>query len=263
MITIGTFRKIWEMIGGSLLWSKSAQGVRQVGGSGIYCGIPPSGTIAANGVYTTPTALLALVTTSVPGTWCYLPAGALASGAAGLYWFAWTSTTTATVYAPAVPINTATGFDAYLPDIAQMTLAVGSGTAFSQPISTNIAVSTHKIPGGFLGKRGTLMTEFNAVSSSSAGTKSATVRLNNTTISSAALTTNVYFASKLVSVRNMGVTNIQQSFGNNAVGSANNTPPAVIAIDTLNDFYSQFCVQIPATTDWAFICGNVLALPKD
>lgn len=251
----------WSALGKQLLRQKSSCNIAQLGGSGVYSGVAPSGTVAANGIFTAGTAMVAHTSTSVPGTWLYFPAGAMANGVAGLYWCVWSSLTTAQVYSISTMPNTANGFDPYVPAAGSIAAVVGSGLAFTQTISTNIVVASYDIPAGLLGSRGAIMFEDGFSSNSSATAKSVSIRLSNSVIVTSSITTSPYIPHGPKFIRNIG-DNAKQITYATVAGTVTTTLPVFTTINTSVSQKLQVCVQLAAATDWAVGCCNAFVIPR-
>lgn len=113
-------------------------------------GIPyikaPSGTVATNGGVTLGTAL---PTTYDMGAWVYLPAGAVVSGLAGLYWVVFSSTTVGQVYTNYIDPTVA--FDPSTKPSGTLVTATGSNSAYTGLATTATFININ-IPGNTVGE---------------------------------------------------------------------------------------------------------------
>lgn len=141
----------------------------------VPVGLPVSGsTIGANGTLTLASALPLTFADGPLGIWMFFPAGAVVGGPAGFYWTVMTSATVGQVYTNYVDPTLQTTWPAE--PTGGLTLAVGSGAAFTQSTS-NLRCGQFVLPGGTLLKGDVLRWSISVVSSG-AGTKSYTPRIN-------------------------------------------------------------------------------------
>lgn len=120
--------------------------VRVLAQTGIPYIKAPSGTVATNGVVTLGTAL---PTTYDMGAWVYLPAGAVVSGLAGLYWVVFSSTTVGQVYTNYIDPTVA--FDPSTKPSGTLVTATGSNSAYTGLATTATFISIN-IPGNTVGE---------------------------------------------------------------------------------------------------------------
>ncbi|OHE77781.1 MAG: hypothetical protein A3F67_08050 [Verrucomicrobia bacterium RIFCSPHIGHO2_12_FULL_41_10] len=145
--------------------------------------VPNSSTVATNGNIT----VTALPATYSEGAWVYLPAGAVVSGLAGLYWTVFSSTTAGSVKTNYVDPAT-TEFVPYIPT-GTITTAVGSNAAYTTTTATdlplvNITLLANSVSPGSAIKMFSRVTCPNA-----ADAKTVTHLLGATSIGSQAFTT--------------------------------------------------------------------------
>lgn len=152
--------------------------------TGAILGLPRNGsTIAADGTLTLSETLPFTFSGGPMGVWMYFPAGAVVSGAAGLYWTVMTSGTAGTVYTNYYNPATATAWPAAEPG-GPLTAAVGSGAAFTTPV-TNITAARCTLPAGTLTPGDVIRWSLTAIGTG-AGTKSYTARIGGTQLGSSA-----------------------------------------------------------------------------
>lgn len=111
--------------------------------------IVPNGTVATNGTITLGTALAIIYANA----WIYLPDGAVVGGSAGLYFCQFASTTVGQVFT-----NFNDASSAFVPDVITSGLAnaVGSNSAYTQTVATELTVASVTIPAGAIGNNGSL-----------------------------------------------------------------------------------------------------------
>lgn len=128
--------------------------------------IAPAGTIATAGTVTLGTALQHVYRQA----WVYFPASAVVGGAAGLYYTIFSSTTVGVVYTNFVDAAT-TAFTPSIPTILG-DVVVGSNSAYTQTVTSDLALVNITVPAGMLGSSGTLSLEalFSLFSSGNAKT---------------------------------------------------------------------------------------------
>ena len=128
--------------------------------------IAPAGTIATAGTVTLGTALQHVYRQA----WVYFPANAVVGGAAGLYYVIFSSTTVGVVYTNFVDAAT-TAFTPSVPTIVGSAV-VGSNSAYTQTVTSDLALVNITIPANMLGASGTVSLEalFSLFSSANAKT---------------------------------------------------------------------------------------------
>ena len=105
--------------------------------------------------------------------WIYLPATALVSGIAGLYYAHFTSTTTGTIY-QAYALPSTTPFTPYDADATTVySPVVGTGTQFTQ-VTTTTKLANVTLPGGSMGNNGSVRFTITFSGTGTATTKSIT-----------------------------------------------------------------------------------------
>lgn len=149
--------------------------------------VPPDGTIDALGAITLGTALQF----TYPKAWIFLPASAVVSGLAGLYYVEFTSTTVGTVYTNYVNAATTT-FTARAPTTIG-SAAVGSAVAFTTVVTTDHTIANITVPANTLGTSGNLSVRSTFATSTSANAKTIKVNFGNLNISTVAPTTSLSF----------------------------------------------------------------------
>jgi len=154
--------------------------------SGIPVIIPSSGTVATNGTITLTTAL----PTTYSDAWIWLPAGAVVSGLAGLYYVEFSSTTVGQVYTLYYnPANVP--FEPFDPVTAAHVNAVGSNSGYTQTTATDLSVIRATIPGGLMGPSGQMMIKLVTSTPTNANAKTPKIVFGSTTIHNAAITTSL------------------------------------------------------------------------
>lgn len=227
-----------------------AAAVRLLGQAGIPCIIPPNGTVATNGTITVGTAL----PLTYPQAWVYLPAGAVVGGAAGWYYTAFSSTTVGQVYTA----YKATMDTPHIP--TTLTAAVGSNSAYTTLVATDVVLGSVSIPAGTLGRNGAV--EYCGFFSynSTAGAKVSKVLFGGgTVVSSSATTTTGITVRKRVQNRAANSQVIQASL---ETGATVSVAPTLLAIDTTADVVAAFAGQVAVATDYLILeAWSIQALP--
>lgn len=151
--------------------------------SGVPVILVPNGTVATNGTITVGTALPA---TYSGGAWIRLPAGAVVSGSAGLYWCVFSSTTVGQVYT-----NFSDPVTQFIPTVPGGTLvaAVGSNVAYTQTTGSAITLINATIPAMALETLGAFLVNRSFSYNLAAGNKVFTLRLGATQVSSSSRST--------------------------------------------------------------------------
>ena len=204
----------------------------------------PNGTVATNGTVTLGTALPA---TYSGGAWIRLPANAIVSGAAGLYWCVFSSTTVGQVYT-----NFADPASEFIPSIPVGTLvaATGSNSAYTQSTGADVTLVNVLLPANSMGVTGSLIISPFVASPNNANnkiwrTKSGSTNLNSTTNTTATAD------ARPVIFRNAGAANL--NFSNGFLGYAqggSTYPYNRLAIDTSANQTITFTGQMAVATDY-------------
>ena len=214
--------------------------------STIPAGIPPNGTIAADGTIT----LVAALRIAYPHCWIYLPAGAVVGGLAGMYYVRMTSTTVGQVFTNYFNATT-TEFVPFIPTGTPV-LAVGSGSAYTQTTGSTLQIFNKTINGGILGNNGMIRTSPIFSISNNANAKVMRTQFGNGNAWSVNLTT-IGGHAAITTLRNTGVSNAQ------VLGLANNGDVGTVTFNntTVNTAIDQplhITGQITvATTDYVFL----------
>lgn len=234
--------------------------------SSLQMGIPSSGTITAAGALTMTTALDIIygpTNNNIPGIWLYFPATAFATAPAGWYWCVMTSTTLGTVYAAnyVPPLTASIGQSA--------TPIVGSGSGYTQTVSSLRYAPIVAIPGNSMGPNGSLRVTSTQSNNNSAGGKSfgmfwsaSSTMSSANTLQSLAVTTSTTGRFQ-AQMDNAGATN-SQIWMQPAVAAfgTTSTPTQASSIDTTQTTYIGIGMNLAVATDWV-ICQSLLveALP--
>jgi hypothetical protein len=142
--------------------------------SAIASGIAPTGTVAANGAFTSGTAF---AVTYSAGLWLFFPAGAVFSGsAAGSYWTVMSSTTVGTIF------NNLKQAQNQLPGVLVPVVDAGPG-AFTGAGTVNKTLMSFNLLGGKLGAHGQLRINTEYTYNTTAGNKAFILTLGATTLS--------------------------------------------------------------------------------
>lgn len=196
---------------------------RVLGQQGIPCILPGDGTVATNGTITVGVALAL----TYAQAWVYLPAGAVVGGLAGWYYTVFASTTVGQVY---------TAYQAamdrpYIP--GTLTAAVGSNTAYTQPLGADIVLGTITVPANLLGANGAIDVHAFTSFLTSANDKITKLKFGGSTVvtNTATTTTGISFR-KRVQNRGTGKQVIHAVF---ETGAGVATTASQLAIDTTAD----------------------------
>lgn len=165
---------------------------------GVPVGLPPSGTIAANGALTLTAALPATYT---GGIWLRFPAGAVSGDATGgIYWCVMSSPTAGVVYAGKIDVAAP-----FVPTIGSVAggAAAGSGSAYTQTINADITLANVTLAGGAMGGSGHLVVEYEASYPNSANVKTLRAKVGTVEVSTQSGTTTTY-CRRRGTLRNQG-----------------------------------------------------------
>ncbi len=221
--------------------------------STIPTGVPPNGTVAADGTIT----LVAALRTTYPHAWVYLPAGAVVGGLAGMYYVRMSSTTVGQVFTNYVNATT-TEFVPFIPSETP-TLAVGSGSAYTQTTGTGLNIFNKTIVGNLLGPRGMLRASPLYTVSNNANNKVGRLWYGTAGSFQSAGISTVNGQAAIVTLRNKGVTNAQMAFNSNNGDIGNPGGVSDITVDSTINQPLLFTGQITnATTDYLFLEGLTL-----
>ena len=208
--------------------------------SGIPCILGPNGTIATNGTITFGTALPLIY----PRAWVYFPAGAVVGGLVGWYYVIMSSTTVGVVYT-AYQATMTLPF-AMLP-AAQMTVAVGSNSAYTQSTSS-VTMASVSVPSNTMGENGELSFDGLFSYNNSAGAKVAGCSFGGSTVLTVSGTTTLS-VNITKSVQNRA-TNQQVIRVSVDAGTSSSVAPTLLAIDTTADVTAAFTGSIAVATDY-------------
>lgn len=216
-----------------------------IGESGIPVILAPNGTVATNGTVTLGTALPLIYANA----WMRLPAGAVVGGLAGLYFVKMTSTTEGQVYT-----NYADPTAAFVPSIpATQVAAVGSNAGYTQATAADLPLATLSLGAGAMGLNGEVRANALFGLNSTAGAKTAKIKLGASTVGSLAMTTSVA-GSLSNQVRNRGAANAQiAQTADVSAGSANAN--ALLAVDTAVAQLVTISGQLAVATDYLVLEG--------
>lgn len=208
---------------------------------GIPCIIVPNGTVATSGAITVGTALPLIY----PRAWVYLPAAAVVGGLAGWYYTVFSSTTLGQVYT-----NYQAAMDKpFVP--ATLVAAVGSNSAYTTVISTDVVMGAAIIPANLLGAFGSVDVTAFLSYNSTAGAKVGKVRFGaGTVVSSSATTTTGLTIRKRVQNR---ATNSQVIQASLETGVTVSVAPTLLAIDTTADVQVDVVGQVAVATDYIIL----------
>lgn len=251
----------WAISGKDAIRDKSLGLTSRIAGNDVWSLLAPAGTIAANGTYTSSVTLPTIVSNHGPGAWVYFPATAVASGVAGLYWVVFSTFTVGTVYRLTAGMpDTALGFDPYTPNINDLTLVAGSGTAFTQTANLAIVLASCKVPAGVLGKSGSVTVNTEYASSSTATGKSLRGDFGLQSILTQAVTTSPMYRLART-IKNIGSENRQIMFPA-ADNTVSNGIYAALTVDTSIDRLVTFggSITTPAT-EWVAVNQSVFITP--
>lgn len=213
---------------------------------GVPIGIAPTGNFAANGAWTSGTALGA---TYSGGIWLYFAAGKpFVGSAAGFYWTVMTNTTVGTVYT-----NTHTPGTNSSDIPASPTAIVGAGQGANTGVTSEITAVSVTVPGGLMGKNGGARLEVFGSNNNSGGTKAIQAKLSTTQVGYQQQTTGV--AWRIIAFpQNSGVLNSQNAPRANTIGSSTSALH-VASIDTSVDVSLSVSLQLNTATDWCITNG--------
>lgn len=220
-----------------------------IGTHGIPVIIPSSGSMGNNGAITLTTALL----TTYPRCYLYLPASAISAGStAGFYYAVMSSTTVGTVYN-----NTYTSGIPTEPASPTAFVTTGPG-AYTQTTATDLTLLNITIPGGAIGKNGSLWNYPELTYSNSAGAKTMKILLNAVTVFSQSPTTTTYNQIRYF-FRNKGAADVNIDNGGINFG-ANATAPNRRTIDTASDVTYKIVGNLAVATDFIVLEDNIIQL---
>ena len=199
-------------------------------GSGLITGIAPSGTLAPNGALTLGTALAATFSNIL----LYLPAGAVASGAPGLYRVAMSSTTAGVVY-----------------DAQTGALIAGTGVAYTG-VTAEVEVAQSKVSWGELVSGRPVRLKVQGICNNTAGAKTYRARLGSvsgTQINSAGPTSNKGFAPETC-IQSVS-SGIVLGGASGVTGGTNSAE--IISVTDGQDVIVYHTIQLSTATDYAAI----------
>jgi len=219
--------------------------------SGVPICIAPTGTMAANGAVTLGTALGSALT----ALWMYFPSGAVFSGsAAGFYFTAMSNTTVGTVYT-----NTYTpGTNSY--DIpASPTAVSAAGPGAYTGVTSEVTAVSLVLPGGLMGKNGSLSAVILTDINSNANAKSYALKFGNTTIKNVSLA-NTNASQQFIQVTNRGAAAKQVGFTPaQTSGFATATSPLVYSTeDTSANVTVVVTLTHTAATDYVTLSAHTI-----
>jgi hypothetical protein len=225
--------------------------------SGIPVIIPANGTVAATGIITLTIALPVIY----PAAWIYLPAGAIAGGAAGLYYCQFTSTTVGKVYAHYVDASLNVRFVPYVQN--SPTVAIGSGSAYTQTTSEVNLVSI-LIPGGTLGPNGMVIADVLGSTLNDANNKTFNIKFSSFYFFTLVLTTAPGLIIKKWFQNRGNSQQVSPPVGNFGCGALTAAIPILGAIDTTQDQYIKLTgqVAVPASDYLVYESFAVQLLPS-
>lgn len=220
-----------------------------IGQSGIPVLIPPSGSIADNGSLTLSTALSVAYARSFQ----YFPADKIAVGVpAGLYYVVMSSTTVGTIYNDThnagVPIE---------PSSPTPFVTTGPG-AYTQTTASEITLLNITVPGGSLGKNGSMFASPSFVYSNSANTKTMRVLLNTTAVLAGTPTTTAFLPFKYI-FQNKGSESVNMD-NQGILTGASATNPGRRAIDTSADFTYKCTGNLANAADYIVLETNIIQI---
>lgn len=217
--------------------------------------LAPSGTVDAAGVITLGTAL---PLTYAAGAWVYLPATALLSGIAGLYWCVFSSTTVGQVYQG---VNDASV--PFLPRKPANTLVaeVGTGLAFSQ-VLTEVKFANITLPAASMGIYGSLRITQEYLFPNNVNNKFDRSMLGGQSLHGYTRTTTIR-DSLCTTVRNAGAENLQTITDTHGVNQSY-LNGAQRTVNTAIDQPLVFAGQLAVATDYVVFTGfSIEVMPSD
>lgn len=221
----------------------------------IPSGIAPNGSFANNGAFTLGTALDAVV----PGCYLRFPANAIFAGSsAGSFYCTMSSTTQGVAFNNSLPVLS----EPIAPASPTAFVCTGPG-AYTQDLGMQFTLASYTVPGGALGKYGSL--RFSGLMDSNSSATAKTYRLifgGVTFLQVAPSVNNLHPIFRTIS--NCGATNFQVSETQTADALtivAGPIIPAYGAFDTQVDQTFSYTQQLnTAGTDWAMLYRPMLEL---
>jgi hypothetical protein len=214
--------------------------------SGIPMIVPSNGTVATNGAITLVTALPAVF----PAAWVYLPAGAVAGGAAGVYYATFSSTTVGTVYTAFATPQTTVPWSPYIP--AGPVAATGSNAAYTQITGGDIILVNALLPGGSLGNNGLLRLTAYSACPTNGNTKTFSMGIQGGNINGVTLTNNLTVRTQ-IEIHNMGDQQ-HQSFLPSSSGWGASANAVFLGTQNLaNDQVIVAMVRLAVATDYGIL----------
>jgi hypothetical protein len=212
--------------------------------------IPPTGSIADNGVLTVGTAFQETLSN------CYLYFGAnvIAAGvAAGLYYTEMSSTTAGVIY------NNV--YTAGAPVIPTKVPFVTTGTGAYTQTTAEIQAYSFTVKGGLLGANGSLQSKHYSQQNNTAGLKTIATKFGGIATYSATLGTGFLSGSDIfTTVTNRANTAMQFGTFNNTSVSIGNTSGDLIKMtkDTTGDVAFTYTMRLATATDWCGFLGATI-----
>ena len=248
----GTFYSGSSIGGGTLTLSSATAG------SGLTATLSSAGPWAA-GTWS----VASPFSQAYPDAWVYLPASALVSGVAGLYYAHFTTTTSATIYQAYALPSTTTPFIPYDADLGTtLTPVVGTGTTFTQ---TQVATKFMNIPlpANSLGMSGSLRATIEINNNPTTTNKTIQVGLGTAVgnIVGDTLNTTDTFARIMGMMRNRNSLTAQYSINNNLGYTTSAGTLSQTTIDTTIQQPIMVTLTIPqAATDQIVIEGLLIEI---
>jgi hypothetical protein len=240
---------------GGSLWRSDGKQWNLVGGSvNLYqvsfpVGIPPSGTIAANGVLTLGTAL----DNTYPSIYMWFPAGAWTGSTAGMYYVSMSSTTAGQVYT-----NQYTGGVPTIP--ASPTLVTTGVGAYTQTTGAYLTVLSYAMPANVMGSTGSICGKFLASALNNANVKIVAPVSGFTTQNG-----NVQLSGSGSRQGSATVTNAGSQSRQAVQVAADNTTATAVLILSINTAVSQNVtpqLYLATATDWIILQNYQLTLSR-
>ena len=207
--------------------------------------LPSSGTMGANGALT---GLAALPYSVFPQPcFMYFPAGKVFSGSpAGMYYASITAATTATVYdnmyTSGLPQDA-------IPAVPTPVVDAGPG-AYTQTTGADITLTTIYLPGGLVGRYGSVECRVGILCRNNANAKPIQYKLDDTHFCGATLNAASNAGINVVrGFANRG-TGKQVAMVSSSVNSFGSVGQSVLAVDTTVDQPIAFTAQLAVATDW-------------
>lgn len=205
--------------------------------------LPPSGTVATNGVVTLGTALAAIY----PSAWVYLPIGAVVGGLAGLYFCQFSSTTVGQVFTNFS--NVLTNFIPAIPTGA-LVAAIGSNAGYTTVVAVDAPLACVDVPGLLMGVNGRVRVTRRDSVLNNVNAKTGKFTFGGAAFGGAIPLASVAGSEAIREIQNRGIAASQFSMANATATSETSGVPTYTTINTAVDTLMACTANLSTATDY-------------